>query len=491
MNISTAFRNQVKKNPAANAVFDCNRRLSRLELDRLSDAIAARLPRGARSIGIVMDHSVEMIASIFAVLKLGAAYVPAEPSFPIERIRFMMNECAVDAVITNSKHLALFDRPTVVVDADFQADARAEDRFERTVEPDGDSLAYILYTSGTTGKPKGIAVTNANVLHYARAFQNEFRLDARDVMLQHSVCSFDIFVEEVFGSLLNGAALAIPSLEIKNDLNRLMRFVEQNGVTIISGFPYLLQSINELKQIPASLRLLISGGDVLRAAYVDRLVDRLAVYNTYGPGETTVCASYYDCSRGIVLDDGTYPIGKPVLGADIILSDADGVEVSTGAVGEICILGDGVSHGYIGAPRPESRNFETLPDGRRLYRSGDLAYRLPDGNLAFLHRKDDQIMIVGRRVEPSEVENVLLQSELIRQACVDSELDDNRMPRMIAYIVKRDESVTVEAIKNYLARWLVDFMIPECFVELERLPLTPNGKVDRRALHEILTARIA
>ncbi len=480
--IVNVFEEIVRKNPSAPAVFDGNRRLTREELSRLSDIIASQLPEGSRRIGIIMDHSVEMIAAVLAVLKRGAAYVPSEPAFPVERIRYMMQDAKADAVITQEKYAGLTEHiPIVLIEQGHPMERNAA--IPLTAGKSSDP-AYVLYTSGTTGKPKGVEVTNGNVLHYIRAFQKEFHPGESDTILQHSVCSFDIFVEEVFGALLSGAALAIPSPEDKQDIESLMAFVEKNHVSVISGFPYLLQEMNSLPSIPESLRLLISGGDVLRESYVDRLISRVTVYNTYGPSETTVCASYYNCSAGSALPDGTYPVGKPVQGADIRILDKQGNEVPKGTTGELCILGNGVSLGYTGNRTRENRVFQRIQGGRRMYRSGDLGYRLPDGNIAFLHRKDTQIMIMGKRVEVSEVENVLLQSGLVHQACVCPKTDDNQLSYMAAYIVKQSSDVTIPQIRKYLSAYLVDFMIPEIFVELPYLPLNANGKVDKTALPE-------
>lgn len=481
--IVDAFEKKVAEDKDGLAVFDNERILSREELSRLADTIAAKLPQNSRRIGIIMEHSVEMIASILAVLKRGSAYVPVEPTFPKERIRFMMQDATVDAVITQTKHRHLVkDIPTITVERGQEIDERAA---FPAAHRGGEDLAYILYTSGTTGKPKGVAVTNANVLHYIGAFQREFHPGEKDTMLQYSVCSFDIFVEEVFGALLSGMELAIPSAVDKQDIGSLMNFVQKNHITIISGFPYLLQEMNELPVLPQSLRLLISGGDVLRSSYVDKLVSRVTVYNTYGPSETTVCAAYYNCSNGTPLADGTYPVGKPVYGADIVIMDRAGKEVPQGKTGELCILGDGVSLGYIGDRRKENEAFETIADGRKMYHSGDLGYMLPNGNIAFLHRKDTQIMIRGKRVEVSEVENVLLQSGMIRQACVCPKTDDNHLSYMVAYIVKNDAETALTQIKSYLGNYLTDFMVPEFFVELSSLPLNPNGKVDKAALPKV------
>ena len=476
------FMEQVNENKDALAVFDNERNLSRKELLLLADTIAARLPKGCKRVGIMMNHSVEMIASIFAALRAGAAYIPVEPFFPKERIRYMMEEAEVSVLITNREYADRFPKLTnIIVDKGLAIEETAVG----DAEYDERDLAYILYTSGTTGKPKGVSVTNANVCHYVRAFCNEFHPACGDIMLQHSVCSFDIFVEEVFTTLLSGAALAIPSDEERADVKKLIGFIKRNNVTMLSGFPYLLQEINDLPEIPKSLRLLISGGDVIRASYVTNLLGKVEIYNTYGPSETTVCASYCRCTKDNVLEDGTFPVGKSVLGTEIKVMDEEGKELPDGEVGELCIFGGGVSNGYIGNRAQENKAFVNTANGR-MYKSGDLGYYLPDGNIAFLHRKDTQIMIKGKRVEVSEVENILTKSELIKQAYVAPKVDDNNLSYMVAYVVPEKENVKLADITDYMKDYLTDFMIPEYFVELKSLPLNVNGKVDKTALPNVL-----
>lgn len=476
------FMAQVNENKDALAVFDNERNLSRKELLLLADTIAARLPKGCKRVGIMMNHSVEMIASIFAALRAGAAYIPVEPFFPKERIRYMMEEAEVSVLITNREYADRFPELTnIIVDKGLAI----EETTIGDAEYDEKDLAYILYTSGTTGKPKGVSVTNANVCHYVRAFRNEFHPAIGDIMLQHSVCSFDIFVEEVFTTLLSGAALAIPSDEERADVKKLIGFIKRNNVTMFSGFPYLLQEINDLPEIPKSLRLLISGGDVIRASYVTNLLGEVEIYNTYGPSETTVCASYCRCTKDNVLEDGTFPVGKSVLGTEIKVMDEEGKELPDGEVGELCIFGGGVSNGYIGNRAQENKAFVNTANGR-MYKSGDLGYYLPDGNIAFLHRKDTQIMIKGKRVEVSEVENILTKSDLIRQAYVAPKVDDNNLSYMVAYVVPEKKGVKLADITDYMKDYLTDFMIPEYFVELKSLPLNANGKVDKTALPNVL-----
>lgn len=506
------FQKIVSEHPNAPAIIERERTLSFAELSSLADRIARALPDGIRSVGIVMSHRAEMIAAMLAAAKRGARYVPAEPSFPKGRIRYMMTESAVSIILTEKEYeerlgglparladceICAFSPARAECESDCTASQGAAERgdngaaFQEAAERGEarpDDPAYVLYTSGTTGNPKGVCVTNKNVCHYARAFAREFHPAPGDVMLQHSVCSFDIFVEEVFGSLLNGAALAIPPAEERDDIRALMSFVEEKGVTMISGFPYLLAEMNHLPSIPASLRLLISGGDVLRGIYVDRLIGRAEVYNTYGPSETTVCASYYRCNGGAVLEDGTYPIGKPVTGAAIRILDSDGREVPAGETGEICILGDGVSMGYIGSHDEENRAFETLSDGSVMYHSGDLGYMLSDGNIAFLHRKDTQIMIYGKRVEVLEVESRLYQCSGVEQALVRAYEDEEGLSYMIAYIVPANGSVKASDIRKELSEYLTDFMIPEFIVTMPKIPLNSNGKPDLSQLPVVLKA---
>ena len=457
------FKRQVELQPDAVAVIDGHKRYTYAQLDALACGIAANFEEEPTRVGIVMSHGVKQIAAMLAVLKSGAAYVPAEPSFPEERIMFMMRECDVDFVLTDS----LRARPSAK-NADLDLS-----------RPEG--TAYILYTSGSTGLPKGVMVSNANVCHYVRAFHREFDSGPGDVMLQYSVCSFDIFVEEVFTTLLSGAALAIPKPKVKASIPKLMEYVEREKVTIISGFPYLLLELNKLPGIPKSLRLLISGGDVLRARFVDRLIPQTVVYNTYGPSETTVCCSYFRCNGTEPLADGTYPIGRPVLGAGMRILDEEMRPVANGAQGEICITGGGVSQGYVG--KREQRAFVTLPDGERMYRSGDLGIRRADGEFLFLRRKDSQVMILGKRVEPGEVQNVLNKCPEVESGVVRSFTDRGGLSYLTAYVVpKNKRRFSLKELKRRMAKFLPSYMIPEFFVRLASMPLTANGKVDAKRL---------
>ncbi|MDE6436439.1 MAG: AMP-binding protein, partial [Muribaculaceae bacterium] len=319
----------VEKYPENVAIAEDGRTVTYARLDEMVDAILAKFYDSKPAfVGIVMHHGVEQIAAMLAVLKSGAAYVPAEPFLPKDRIDYMMKTAGVKLVITDEYC------------EDLTAPAG---RFEDRSTPDG--IAYILYTSGTTGKPKGVIQENHSVVNYCEAFEAEMHTGPGDVMLQYSVCSFDIFVEEVFTTLLNGATLAIPTAEVHNGpLEELMEFCKRHGVTIVDGFPYLIADINKRpKLLPKTVKLIISGGDVIRASYITNLRDRgIRIYNTYGPSETCVCSNYFRVDNATPLQDGTFSIGKAIKGVEVKILDKDFREVPRGQVGEICIFGEGV-----------------------------------------------------------------------------------------------------------------------------------------------------
>ncbi len=468
--IYNRFSKMVNLHPHLPAVIEEERTVTYKELDNITDRILDKFAdTGEEFIGIVMSHGIEMIAAMLAVLKSGAAYVPAEPALPRDRIDYMMQRAGVKLVITDDYCRELPEASTM------------PDRSK----PDG--VAYVLYTSGTTGKPKGVQVENRSVVNYAEAFEAEFHVAPGDVMLQYSVCAFDIFVEEVFTTLLNGAALAIPPKHVHDgDIDALMEFCERHGVTEISGFPYLLADMNRHKHYPSRLRLLISGGDVVRESYITWLRGHgFMIYNTYGPSETTVCATYHRIDNSPALDDGTYSIGKAIKGVEVRILDDKQREVAPGEVGEICIFGKGVSRGYIGEP-PEQSNFMTWHDGSRMYRSGDMGYMLPDGNIAFLHRRDKQVMILGKRVEPDEVENILNESPCVERGIVRAYTDEQGLAYLVAYIVLSHKYCKASDIRRFLASKLADYMVPEFFVRMEELPLTPRGKIDNHALPVVM-----
>lgn len=431
-------------------------------------------------VGIVEDHGFDQIIDILAVMKAGAAYVPMEPTFPRGRIGSIIEQTGMACVFTRRIFAGLFDEAVADIlvfdDAPF-SDAPSVDHPIRNTAED---VAYVLFTSGTTGVPKGVVVLQRNLCHYVRAFQYEFHPTAADRMLQNSVCTFDIFVEEVFPILLSGGVLVIATDADKMDARHLEDLMCAEGVTMLSGFPYLLASLDATR-LPRSLRLAISGGDSLRPQHVAHLLGRMDVYNTYGPTETTVCATYYRCPSSLPADKPV-PVGRAVMGARVFLLDEHLHPVDAGKPGEICIAGDGVSRGYLRNDVETADRFVEDPWGSgKLYRSGDLGVLRPDGQLVFLKRKDAQVMIEGRRVEPRGVENVMYRFPGMQHAVVATYWDTEGYPYLVGYYCA-DAPTPPAQLRMFMADSLPEFMIPETLVHMERMPLTQSGKIDRRAL---------
>ncbi len=342
---------------------------------------------------------------------------------------------------------------------------------------------YVLYTSGSTGKPKGVMVEHKNVVAYVHAFKNEFNITPEDIMLQQSTCSFDIYTEEVYPILMTGGTLVIAQRHETADSNKIVGVMQKNNVTIISGFPYLLNELNKIEPIK-TLHTAISGGDVLRKEFVSNLVRYMKIYNTYGPSETTVCATYH---RYLGEELITIPLGKPISNCKIYILDKANRMMPIGIPGELCIAGAGVSRGYLNNKDLTDQSFITNPfnPNERLYKSGDLARWLPDGSIEFFGRIDNQVKICGRRTEPEEVEKHLLKHDSIEYAVVLPHSDTNGLKYLCAYIVSH-RKYSVKEIKNHLLKYIPDFMVPEFFIKLKELPITPNGKVDTHSLPIVL-----
>ena len=343
---------------------------------------------------------------------------------------------------------------------------------------------YILFTSGTTGNPKGVIIEHRNVYNYVNAFKEYFKVTENDRMLQSSVCTFDIFVEEVFPILLTGGTLVIANSKQVKKSEELLKLIKNKNITITSTFPYFLNDIDKIiekdEDIPSSWRIAISGGDILRKEFINKLSNKLRIFNTYGPSETTVCASYYEFKKDYELTD-SIPVGKPINNVNIYILDDNLKPVENGSIGEICISGKGVGRGYLNLENKTKESFVKNPFDANsiLYRTGDLGKILPDGNIDFIKRKDKQVMIFGKRVEPLEVENVMLKNCNIKNAIVRPFEDTNGYSYLTAYYTTNsDVKGTVKDIKNYMSNFLPEYMIPEYFVEMNEFPLTANGKID-------------
>jgi aspartate racemase len=463
-------------------------------LNQRANRLAHRLEQlGVRSevrVAIRLDRSIDMIVAMLAVLKAGGAYVPLDPSLPLKRTAFLIEDAGPSAIVTTE---ALADGlpaswlPIVSLDSDAGELARQnQENPPPAASPLG--LAHILYTSGSTGEPKGVAVLHRGVVRLVRGTDYaEFGED--EVFLQAAPASFDASTFEIWGPLLNGGRLVLlpagtPSLDILTDA------IRRHGVTTLwltAGLFHL--AVNERLEDLKSLRQLLAGGDVLLPTQVRQFLKEIPscrLINGYGPTEGTTFSACHSIER-LEPDAATVSIGRPIAQTQIYLLDEEGRWVPPGETGELFIGGDGVARGYWNRPQLTAEAFVESPfdaePGARLFRTGDLARLRPDGTLEFLGRRDQQIKLQGFRVELSEVEAALARHPAVAQAAADARTSASGSRRLVAYVVLGEDATCDESVlRAFLQRELPDYMIPGSFVFLPSLPLTANGKIDRRSL---------
>lgn len=483
--IYSRFKELVNNDPDHPAVIDERACVTYAGLDRLVDTLISRFPSFIPArVGIVMDHSVEMVAAMMAVIKAGAAFVAVEPDFPPGRLVTFLVENGVDFVITQERHAGLLnDFKRLIIGSEIYIDPALHPLPDRSR---ADRPAYIIYSSTPDGYPLGVAVGNSQVLHFAESFKKTYNISGDDILLQFSACIMNIFIQEIFGALLSGAAVAIPSAATRNDPEKLVKFIDDQYVTVVSGFPYLMMELNAVKALPVTVRLLISSGDVLHAASIGHLLEQVPVYTTYGPAEATVSVTTYCCNTGIVLPDGTFPIGKPMNGTDVMILDENLREVAPGQEGEICLVGDGLADYYTGDHRADLQPFAVIADGRRVFRTGDMGRQLSDGNYVYLRRKDTEVNILGKKVVTGEVERAIRKSDEVDDCTVVHYTDEQGSAYLVAYVVPKTRSFRLSWVKNTMAQYVPAYMIPEFFVLLKALPTDAAGVINTFALPVVL-----
>lgn len=456
------------------------------ELDRRSLALAAVLrSHGAGRdvpVAICLERSPELIISILAVLRAGAAYVPLDPSYPLERLRFMLADCRAPVVIAAASCRSKFITEAVVVSPD-----EALPVVRAWEPPRTDDLAYIIYTSGSTGKPKGVLCPHRGALNMLDDAQRRRALGPGDACSWWTSLSFDVSIYEIFSPLICGATLVIVPEKIRLNASKLMDWFCAEQITSAYIPPTLIADLESwTREHPGKshLRRLLTGVEPVperRLIQIVRAVPELCLLYGYGPTEAAVYCTCY-CVDGTGDPQRSTPIGKPLDGVEIFLFNEKTEPVADGEEGEIYIGGVQVARGYINCPKLTAEAFLGTEHGR-LYRTGDRAVRLPDGNLMFAGRVDQQIKFLGYRVEPGEIEFALCRIKEIREAVVIVREDIPGLRRLAAYYtVQAGSAPAVEKLREALARELPPYMIPSLFIRLLQIPLTPNGKTDRSAL---------
>jgi amino acid adenylation domain-containing protein len=501
------FEEQASVRPDATAVVWEGGALTYGELDRRAGRVARRLRRlgaGLESrVAVCAERSPELIVALLGALKAGAAYLPLDPSYPRERLELLLADATPAAVVGPRRllaalpatvpHLALEDA-TLEDTEDTEADAAPTVLRSADVPPA--ALAYVLYTSGSTGAPKGVEVSHGAVVRLVRE-TGYVSFGPGEVFLELVPMSFDLSTFEIWGPLLNGGLLALlpPGPYTLADLYAA---VARHGVTTIwltSGLFHL--AVEEGIAPLGGLRQLVAGGDVLSRSHVERALAALPdvdLINGYGPTENTSLSTTHHLRGGLAAGETSVPIGRPIAASRAYVLDRSLMPLPVASVGELYVGGAGVARGYLGRPALTAERFlpdpfSTDPRGEdRLYRTGDLARWRPDGTLDFLGRRDFQVKVRGFRVEPGEVESALLRHPRVTDAVVTAVAEGTGGHRLVAYYVPEGaDGPSPAELRAHLQGRLPEYMVPSLFVPLAELPLNANGKVDRRALLSLET----
>ncbi|MER6582645.1 amino acid adenylation domain-containing protein [Nonomuraea sp. NPDC001023] len=473
-----ALEAQCRRTPDRLAVVAGTSRMTYAELDRrangIANALAARGVARGDLVGICLDRDEWLVPALIGVLKAGAAYVPLDPAYPAERLRFMAEDAAMTAVVTSAARretAAPTGADTVLVD-----DVTPAAHGPRVPGEPGDA-AYVIYTSGSTGRPKGVVVEHRNTLNLVRWEASAYTAEELSGMLAGSSICFDASITQIFTPLFAGGTvimadnvLALPTLPARDE------------VRTVFGVPSAL-SVLLREPLPDGVRMVLSGGERLTAALVARVYANPGVrrvLNMYGPTECTTGSTLFEVSRD---HQGDPPLGGPMAGALLSVRDADGRPVPDGEVGELWIGGPNVTRGYLGH---DSQAFGTDPDGTRVYRTGDLV-RWVDGELRYVGRADDQVKIRGYRVELGEVESALDRHPAVRRAVVLAHTDDDGIAYLVAHVAA--SGVSEPELRDWLRDRLPDHLVPARIGVTGDLPIAPTGKVDRAALPKLGAAR--
>ncbi|MFZ1010470.1 MAG: amino acid adenylation domain-containing protein [Candidatus Sulfotelmatobacter sp.] len=488
------FEEQVARTPQAVAVIYEEERLSYEELNARANRLAWYLrERGVGPdvlVGVFLERSLEMLVGLLGILKAGGCYLPLDPSFPTERLRYMVEDARPALLLTQERlEQRIVDAgalQTLCLDRDWETVGK---RPETNLRPigSGENLTYVIYTSGSTGRPKGVMVTRQALMNFLQSMTSIPGIEQSDVLAAVTTVSFDIAGLELYLPLINGGRILLLSRETARDAHELHQKLIQHSVTMMQATPSTWSMLLRDGWRPRSAFKILCGGEALNRDLATKLVGHdVPVWNLYGPTETTV----WSCLKQLKSSESV-TIGKPIANTQVYVVDEEMEPVPVGVSGELYIGGDGLARGYLNRPELTAERF--VPDpfaskntggGGRLYRTGDLVRWQVDGNLEYLGRLDQQVKIRGFRIELEEIEAVLERHPSVARCVVLAREDQPGERRLVAYVVKKTGVPWPNAsgLEEYLKVSLPEYMVPTVFVELEKLPLNHNGKIDRKAL---------
>jgi len=488
------------ENPTALAVSSVREDLSYGELDRHANQLANYLQSlgiGRSSVvALYLDRSPAMAVAALAVLKAGAAYIPLDPIHPVDRLMFMLKDSGAQVVISVNRMMESFSAGAVkVITLDGDAEKIAA---QSTAKPDSgvgpDDLAYIIYTSGSTGQPKGVELPHSGLSNLVAWHRRAFQVSSSDRASAQSTLGFDAAVWELWSYLASGASLHLPEDSVRGDANALRDWIVTRQITITFAATALAERLMQMEWPAATqLRFLLTGADTLKIYPSPRLP--FSVVNNYGPTECTVVST-----SGVVPVAGSAnhapSIGAPIDGVQIHILDEQRLPVTAGVAGEIYIAGAGLARGYRNLPERTIERFVANPFSTepqtRMYKTGDLGSWLPNGEIAFLGRVDEQVKVRGFRVEPNEIAVALAQHPAVETSAIAASEDEPGETHLTAYLVLAQGALlTAKELRDFLRQRLPEYMIPNAFVTIAKLPITEQGKVNRTALPTLSGIRLS
>ena len=485
---------QAERTPDAAAWVYEGRQLSYQQLNRQANQLARQLQTlgvGVESrVGLLMDRSLEMGIAVFGVLKAGGCYIPLEPDYPTERIRFIMEDSDAAVLITQTHHLselAGVDRPIVVIDT-VQTELATYPDENILCAANEENLAYIIYTSGSTGRPKGAMLPHRAIVNFCFWYNRHYGLNETDAMILKAPFGFDASVWEIFTSLANGGRVVVAKQDANRDPDYLIDLIERERVTSAFFVPTQLQMLIDHPRFAEchSLKLICCGGEAFRESLreaFNRVLPTVRFDNFYGPTETCIGVLTWN-SADNTADHPITPIGRPNDNCQLYLLNEALEPVPVGVQGELLIGGRQLARGYWNRPKLTAERFIDNPFGAgKLYRTGDYVKWREDGAIEYIGRIDHQIKLRGLRIELGEIEAGLLAHPTVEQAVVIVREDQPNDKRIVAYLVGKKVADSAE-LRSHLKKFVPSYMIPAAFVTLPAIPISPNGKIDRRALPE-------
>lgn len=496
--IVTLFQHQVSKTPLNSAVEFEGTWLNYNELNERSGKLVYLLQNinisPGKIVAIYLDPSLDMIISILGILKAGAVYVPIDPEFPRERISYILEDSGASAVVTMKHYKDVAESLTTLKIICLEDDDQKLKNSDQSVShiPHPDMLAYIIYTSGSTGKPKGVEITHRSLCNRLQWTQRQFALDQTDVVLNKTTFCFDVSVWELLWPLICGSKLVLAKKNGNKNLSYLKELIVEKGITVIHFVPSMIEAfINEATANEGSkIRIIICSGETLTLKHVRSIYEKfpnISLFNLYGPTEATIDVTYFDCAE-LKNSHTSVPIGKPVDNTQLYILNNKGMPVPIGVYGEIYIGGIQVARGYVNNQALTQQKFlrDTFKNGSsgKLFRTGDVARYLPDGNIQFAGRNDNQIKINGHRVELGEIEHILELMPFVDNAIVLYQKMNNTNMRLVAYLAS-SVLLSKSDIQLHLRKVLPEYMIPGYFLIVREIPLLANGKTDKNTLLEM------